>query len=150
MIQLQCLLLTLPTGVLTTLSIYSVYALIRCVLPIQAHLNVSLLTLLRGIRRGKRARCSAIVLCLMSLGLFASTTTYVVVFVLSHQSDFLRAFIMSGQALWLPHGGPVVNYPVEGPLGLVRDYSELEVCVGTTALAINVRPLPMRLTPCFY
>lgn len=51
------------------------------------------------LRHGKRTRCSAIVLCLTLLGLFASTTTYVVGFILSRQSDFLRSLITSGEAL---------------------------------------------------
>ena len=51
------------------------------------------------LRRGKRTRCSAIVLCLTIFGLFASTTTCAIGFILSHQSDFLRSLITSGEAL---------------------------------------------------
>ena len=80
-----------------------------------------------------------ITLCLTILALLTSTTIYVVIFVLSYQSDFLRSFITSGRYLWLPpSNSTAVDYPVDGPLQLVGDYAQLESCAGTVALTINV------------
>ena len=46
---------------------------------------------------------------------------------------------MAGRILWN------ADDPIEGPLKLVKDYSQIQGCASTVALTINVRVPPIYL-----
>ena len=93
-------------------------------------------------RRSGKIQATTVVLCLTILALFASTTAYMVVSFLYYQSSTLQSLILSGIELWSEGDFPL-NFPVQRPLKLVTDYSELQPCASTGTLTLNVRlPAP--------
>ncbi|PIL28060.1 hypothetical protein GSI_09812 [Ganoderma sinense ZZ0214-1] len=102
-------------GLLTILSVWSLYALTQ---------------------RGGGVQPTAIVLSLTILALLASTTIYMIISILSWQTDFATIFMWAGRLLWNYDEDIDFRMPFQNLIGGISE--PLQACAGTAALTINV------------
>ena len=91
-------------------------------------------------RSNRRSQPSVTILTLTIFTLFASTTIYVVAFILNYQSNILHFLVMGGGLFWSYRYNTPPAFVM--PPGWIQDYTVFQSCTSSIALSINVCPVP--------